>query len=390
EIVEVEVEEELPWIQEKALDLIEFTGTVTQAIPGPRVGPTSLPWILAVPLGYDALTFVIVFLKTVRNFASPKAQRRKLVGKNALLCKSVDELLQRGRDEVKVKLNGTAIRFKSFRDYADLFLKCAEKSKPMPLPRIHAKIGDMWEICVIFVNSIATIKGGTHVDYITNQITAYIMNKVNKKKKDANVKAHSQESFETLTTRQASFGSKCDVPESMLKDVEKSGIVDTLRSWADFKQNEIVEVEVEEELPWIQEKALDLVEFTGSVTQAIPGPRVGPTSLPWILAVPLGYAALTFVIAFLKTVRNFASPKAQRRKLVGKNALLCKSVDELLQRGRDEVKVKLNGTAIRFKSFRDYVDLFLKCAEKSKPMPLPRIRAKIGDMWEICVSLSDG
>jgi hypothetical protein len=82
------------------------------------------------------------------------------------------------------------------------------------------------------------------------------------------------------------------------------------------KENEIVEVEVEEELPWIQEKALDLVEFTGSVTQAIPGPRVGPTSLPWILAVPIGYAGLTFVIAFVKTVRKFGSPKAQRRKLV--------------------------------------------------------------------------
>ncbi|CAJ2673985.1 unnamed protein product [Trifolium pratense] len=106
------------------------------------------------------------------------------------------------------------------------------------------------------------------------------------------------------------------------------------------KENEIVEVEVEEELPWIQEKALDLVEFTGSVTQAIPGPRVGPTSLPWILAVPLGYVGVTFVIAFVKTVKKFTSPKAQRRKLVGKNAMLCKSVDELLlQRGRDEVKV---------------------------------------------------
>ncbi|KAI5424709.1 hypothetical protein KIW84_030772 [Lathyrus oleraceus] len=83
------------------------------------------------------------------------------------------------------------------------------------------------------------------------------------------------------------------------------------------RQDEVVEVEVEEELPWIQEKALDLVEFTGSVTQAIPGPRVGPTSLPWILAVPLGYAGLTFVIAFVKTVRKFSSPKAQRRKLTG-------------------------------------------------------------------------
>ena len=77
-----------------------------------------------------------------------------------------------------------------------------------------------------------------------------------------------------------------------------------------------VEVEVEEELPWIQEKALDLVEFTASVTQAIPGPRVGPTSLPWILAIPLAYASLTFVIAFVKTVKKFSSPKAKRRRMV--------------------------------------------------------------------------
>ncbi|XP_038891521.1 uncharacterized protein LOC120080915 [Benincasa hispida] len=97
-------------------------------------------------------------------------------------------------------------------------------------------------------------------------------------------------------------------------------------------------VEVEEDLPWYQEKALDLVEFTGSVTQAIPGPRVGQSSLPWILAVPLAYLGVTFVIAFVKTVRKFNSPKEKRRRQVTKNAILCKSVDELLERGRDEVK----------------------------------------------------
>jgi len=108
------------------------------------------------------------------------------------------------------------------------------------------------------------------------------MNKVNKKKKDASVKAHNvknhlwvfvnalidnpafdSQTKETLTTRQASFGSKCDVPDSMLKEglffsiilrnstisigllhihdalfaVGNSGIVDTLLSWADFKQS---------------------------------------------------------------------------------------------------------------------------------------------------------
>lgn len=84
----------------------------------------------------------------------------------------------------------------------------------------------------------------------------------------------------------------------------------------DKKVVEEEEIEVEEELPWIQEKALDLVEFTGSVTQAIPGPRVGQSSLPWILALPLAYAGITFVIAFLKTLKKFSSPKEKRRRLV--------------------------------------------------------------------------
>lgn len=76
------------------------------------------------------------------------------------------------------------------------------------------------------------------------------------------------------------------------------------------------EEEVEEDLPWIQEKALDLVEFTGTVTQAIPGPRVGQSPLPWLLAVPLAYVGLSFVIAFVKTVKKFTSPKAKRKRLV--------------------------------------------------------------------------
>ncbi|KAI4384108.1 hypothetical protein MLD38_009875 [Melastoma candidum] len=97
-------------------------------------------------------------------------------------------------------------------------------------------------------------------------------------------------------------------------------------------------IEVEEELPWIQEKALDLVEFTGSVTQAIPGPRVGSSSLPWILAVPLAYVGVSFVIAVVKTVRKFGSPREQRRRLVNKNAMLCKSIDELFQKGAEAVQ----------------------------------------------------
>ncbi|KAL6579503.1 hypothetical protein OROMI_009719 [Orobanche minor] len=103
---------------------------------------------------------------------------------------------------------------------------------------------------------------------------------------------------------------------------------------SDRKEQQVEEEEeVQEDLPWIQEKALDLVEFTGSVTQAIPGPRVGRSSLPWVLAVPLAYLGVTFVIAVGKTVRKFSSSREKRRKLVNKNAMLCKSIDELLENG---------------------------------------------------------
>ncbi|KAJ3680311.1 hypothetical protein LUZ60_016589 [Juncus effusus] len=97
------------------------------------------------------------------------------------------------------------------------------------------------------------------------------------------------------------------------------------------------EIEVEEELPWIQEKALDLVEYTGTVAQAIPGPRVAQSPMPWLLAVPLAYVGITFVLAFVKTVQKFTSPKAKRKRQVNKNAALLKSIDELFSKGREAV-----------------------------------------------------
>lgn len=74
--------------------------------------------------------------------------------------------------------------------------------------------------------------------------------------------------------------------------------------------------EVEEEMPWIQDKALDLVEFTGTVTQAIPGPRVGSSPVPWLLAVPLAYIGVSFVLAVVRTVRRFTSSRTKKKRRV--------------------------------------------------------------------------
>ncbi|GAB2260936.1 hypothetical protein Droror1_Dr00011791 [Drosera rotundifolia] len=182
----------------------------------------------------------------------------------ALMKKRVVDLAGCLGDGVKVELNGKRIPVKSFQDYVDLYLP--KNSEDKKAPRFTFSQG-RWDVAVSisdgqfqqvsFVNSIATIKGGTHVDYVTNQITHYVMEVVNKKKKNANVKAHTVKSHlwifvnalidnpafdsqtkETLTTRQSSFGSTCKLPEEFLKKVaSKSGVVESLISWADFKQN---------------------------------------------------------------------------------------------------------------------------------------------------------
>ncbi|KAM7265027.1 hypothetical protein ACFE04_002710 [Oxalis oulophora] len=184
----------------------------------------------------------------------------------ALMRKRVFDMAGCLGKTVKVDLNGNRIPIKSFGKYVDLYLSSASKSKESPLPRIEEKVNDRWEVSVSlsdgqfqqvsFVNNIATIKGGTHVDYVTNQITSHIMAIAKKKNKDANFKPHNvknhlwvfvnslidnpafdSQTKETLTIRQSSFGSKCELSESFLKKVAKSGIVDTMLEWANFKQN---------------------------------------------------------------------------------------------------------------------------------------------------------
>ncbi|GJP50785.1 hypothetical protein CLOM_g9950 [Closterium sp. NIES-68] len=101
---------------------------------------------------------------------------------------------------------------------------------------------------------------------------------------------------------------------------------------------EVVEEElVEEEIPeeeaepsWVSERVTDVQQTVQSVMQAVPGPRVGESNMPWLVALPLGYMALTFVLAVYKTVKMRSSPKAKRRRQIGKNAGLNQTIDEFL------------------------------------------------------------
>ncbi|KAL8262386.1 hypothetical protein R6Q59_023735 [Mikania micrantha] len=179
----------------------------------------------------------------------------------ALMKKRVIDLAGCLGKTVKVELDGKRVPPKTFEDYVKLYLPPSADTL-----RIYEKVNERWEICVSmadghfeqvsFVNNIATIKGGTHVDYITNQVANHLVTIVKKQSKYANLKAHNVKNYlwvfvnalidnpafdsqtkETLTIKQTSFGSTCELSQDFLKKVAKSDIVKRVASWVQFKQH---------------------------------------------------------------------------------------------------------------------------------------------------------
>ncbi|GJS17808.1 DNA topoisomerase 2 [Tanacetum coccineum] len=137
---------------------------------------------------------------------------------------------------VKVELDGTCrVLPRTFEEYVELYLETSTHTT-----RIYEKVNDRWEICVAiadghlehshqvsFVNNIPTMKGGSHVDYITSLITDYLAEIVNLQPNEIKrclwvfVNAHfddptfDSQTKEKLTTNDGSFGStwKLNIPK---------------------------------------------------------------------------------------------------------------------------------------------------------------------------------
>lgn len=191
---------------------------------------------------------------------------------------------------VKVELNGEKIKIKNFKAYVEMYTNAvneiasgkkagkgaaargragsasrAGSEQPAPLvgaspggtvaadgtpkvPIVYEKFGDRWEVAfapsegqfqqVSFVNSIATTKGGTHVEYITKQLVDGIIESISKKAKKQvttikpfTVKNHlwvfvnclvenpafDSQTKENMTLQAKKFGSKCTIGDAFLK-----------------------------------------------------------------------------------------------------------------------------------------------------------------------------
>ena len=187
----------------------------------------------------------------------------------ALLKKRVIDLAGCVRN-VKVYLNDTRVKIKNFRQYVDLYIASKDNNavvlggqKPVV---VYENVSDRWEIAftlsegqmqqVSFVNSISTSKGGTHVNYIADQIASKLAEAIQKKNKAAPVKpfqiknqmwlfvnclvenpSFDSQTKENMTLKASAFGSKCSLSDDFLNKVKKSGIVENVLHWAKSKQD---------------------------------------------------------------------------------------------------------------------------------------------------------
>lgn len=161
---------------------------------------------------------------------------------------------------VKVTFNKEVVPYKTFQQYVNAYI--GEKTDN---PRVYENEHERWEFAVCispleefthvsFVNGIHTSKGGTHVNYITNQIirklTAYIESKKKIKVKSSVIKeqlmlflncvienpAFDSQSKEFLNTPQAKFGSSVTVSDKFIEKLAKMGIMKTAISLNEVKQ----------------------------------------------------------------------------------------------------------------------------------------------------------
>uniref|UniRef100_A0A8D8TSL7 DNA topoisomerase 2 n=1 Tax=Cacopsylla melanoneura TaxID=428564 RepID=A0A8D8TSL7_9HEMI len=167
--------------------------------------------------------------------------------------------------DVKVFLNGEKLPIKNFQDYVKLYTtKPDEDGEPVKI--IYENVNPRWEVAIApsdrgfqqvsFVNSIATTKGGRHVDAVVDTIVKQIIEVVKKKNKGGmalkpfQVKNHiwifinclivnptfDSQTKENMTLQKGSFGSTCKLSEKFITQVTKSGIIESVLQWAKFKE----------------------------------------------------------------------------------------------------------------------------------------------------------
>jgi len=182
----------------------------------------------------------------------------------SLFCKRVYDIAVCTNKNVKVYLNDKLINIHSFKDYINMYYD------KLPSELIYEEFNERWKVGVLydphagfthmsFVNGIWTFKGGSHVNHVAEQITKKIIDTIKVKHKNLNIKASQvkdnltlfidciiedptfeSQTKELMTTKVGEFGSRCDITESFIDKVGKTGIMDMVIELAKTKEQTLL------------------------------------------------------------------------------------------------------------------------------------------------------
>lgn len=154
--------------------------------------------------------------------------------------------------KLTIIFNGTQYQFKSFEEYIKLYTTDFhyEESKDWNIGFAKSEKGFA---TVSFVNSVHTKDGGTHVEYITNQLIAQLREMIKKKHKvdvkPSDIRQHmmvfidctivnsafSSQTKEKLITEPKEFETSHEVSDKLAKAIFKSEIIQSVLDWVEKK-----------------------------------------------------------------------------------------------------------------------------------------------------------
>lgn len=180
---------------------------------------------------------------------------------------------------VKVHLNGEHLKV-GFKKYCEMYAKAIAKERqdvdidgtgPAAASVIFedTKAHTRWQIGftvsdgsfqqVSFVNSIATTSGGTHVNYIADQICNALLKDLTKKMKGHSLKANhirnhififvnclvdnpafTSQTKEQMTTKISAFGSKCQLTDGFIKKIRATDAIENIMHFAEKKADKMM------------------------------------------------------------------------------------------------------------------------------------------------------
>ena len=177
-----------------------------------------------------------------------------------ILEKRVYDICAVTNKDVNVYLNDKKLKTKDFSQYMDLYIGTKKDAS-----RVYEEISSRWAIGfalsqtdtfqqVSFVNGISTVDGGSHIEHVVGPVIKSITEELQSKHKNINIKPHyirdhlfvfvkclinnptfSSQTKDKHTTRVSDFGSRCNVPDELIKKIAKLGFVDQLLAMAEAK-----------------------------------------------------------------------------------------------------------------------------------------------------------